>query len=465
MIRNATLAGMLAAAAHQRCALAADGAAAPPDQASPTTAEPAPTGPAAPHRPPGLVPLVDYTGDLWTRQRLTGDWGGARTTLADVGIQFDVEFTQVMQSVVDGGRDSGTRYGGGLDYNLLLDLHRMGILDGAIVQFRAESRYGESANDIAGPLLPVNTDAFFPLTTPLDNDIGIALTTLKYTQFFSEHFAIFLGKFDTIEGDPNEFASGRGQSQFMNGNFVFPTAPIMMAPYSTLGAGILVAPIKGVTISSLVYSVKDSSTTSGFENIGDGTSWLTEADFQYRLGDLPGGQNIGFGYAFDATFAQLNQRFTFQPGQGLSPPTTSSTWAVYWSGWQYVWVKDPSDAPINVLDGIQDRQGLGLFARFGVADQDVNPIEWTATGGVGGKGLIPGRDNDTFGVGLYYLSLQTLRLYSHVGVSDHSQGLEAYYNVSITPATDLTFDVQVADAPFPGIDTAVILGLRLGLKF
>lgn len=429
--------------------------------------EAAPEDPAAaePHMPAGLVPLLDYTGDLRTRQRLLGDLGGARTDWANKGFQFDINFTQTVQSVVDGGRDTDTRYGGTLDYNLMFDLHRMGVLQGALVKFRAESRYGESVNDIAGTLLSANTDAFFPMTKELDDDIPITITNLTYIQFLSEHVGFLVGKFDTIDSDPNEFASGRGTSQFMDVNFIFSPTIGLMAPYSTLGAGIIVKPSPAVSIMSTVYNIKDSSTTSGFEHIGEGAAWLTEAQFQYRLDDLPGGQNVGFGYAFDTNFAELGERFVFTPGQGLAPTTTNDTWALYWSGWQYLWVKDPSDSPINLTNGEPDRQGVGLFARAGLADQDTNPIEWSASGGVGGKGIISGRERDTFGVGYFYFKLQTGRLIDFTDASDYSHGVEAFYNLSLTPAANLSFDAQVLDSPLPNADAAVILGMRLGLEF
>lgn len=436
-----------------------------PDPPAQAEAAAEPPAAAEPQAPTGLVPLIDYTGNLWTRPRLLGDLGGARTDLANKGIQFDINFTQTMQSVVDGGLDTDTRYGGTLDYNLLFDLERMGALTGAIIKFRAESRYGESVNDITGQILSANSDAFFPFTHTLDEDIPFTVTNLAYMQSLSEHISFLIGKFDTIDADPNEFASGRGTSQFMNANFTFCPAISLMAPYSTLGAGIIVKPTHAVHISSVVYNIRDSSTTSGFDDIGEGAAWVTAAEFQYKLGELPGGQNVTFGYAFDSNFADLGERFVFTPGQGLAPATKDSTWAVTWSGWQYLWVKNPSDAPIHLTNGEPDRQGLGLFARAGFADQDTNPIEWSVSGGVGGKGIIPGRERDTFGVGYFFLKFQPERLVNSLDSDDHSQGFEAFYNVSITPAANLTLDVQVLDSPQPDVDTAVILGLRLGLKF
>jgi porin len=70
--------------------------------------------------------------------------------------------------------------------------------------------------------------------------------------------------------------------------------------------------------------------------------------------------------------------------------------------WQYVYTKDTdAEGPINLLNGQPDQQGLGLFARFGFADKETNPVEWAISGGVGGRGLIPSRDNDNFGIGYY----------------------------------------------------------------
>jgi hypothetical protein len=187
----------------------------------------------------GLSPVREYSANFWKRQYLTGDWFGVRTDLANKGIQFGVEWNQYVQGVTNGGRDRTAEYSGTVDYTLNVDLMRMGVLPGALIKFRAESRYGSSVNGAAGPILPVNTDALFPLTDTLDEDVPITITDLNYTQFLSPHLGLFFGKIDTLDGDPNEFASGRGTSQFMNANFIFNPALALRLPYSTLGAGIV----------------------------------------------------------------------------------------------------------------------------------------------------------------------------------------------------------------------------------
>jgi porin len=413
----------------------------------------------------GLLPVPDYGGDLWNRSYLTGDWGGKRTDLANKGVQFDVDWTQYVQGIVDGGLDRSTRYGGHLDYLVNLDLMRMGLIPGGLVRFRAESRYGESVNGISGQILPVDTTAFFPLTNRLDEDVAITITDLNYTQFLSEHLAVFFGKLDTLDADPNEFASGRGKSQFMNANFLFNSATALRMPYSTLGAGGLWLPTNNITVKASIINTTDSSTDTGFDDFGDGQTVSAEADFQHRLRGLPGGMNVGGLYSFNQDFNQIGGRLIFQPGQGLEVEKEDDTWAFYWSAWQYLFVEDPSNQPINPANGVPEREGVGVFARFGVADHDTNPVEWSGSIGVGGRGIIPSRDDDVFGVGYYYTRFQESRVGGPLGFKDEGQGFETFYNVALIPAAQLSFDLQLADSALPRTDTAVMLGGRLNLSF
>ncbi len=341
----------------------------------------------------------------------------------------------------------------------------MGILPGALVKFRAESRYGDSVNGRTGQILPANLDGLMPLTKSLDNNIGITVTNLNYTQFLSDHIGLTVGKYDTLDGDPNEFAGGRGLSQFMNLNFVLSAPLALIVPYSTLGFGVIVIPNKHLTISSLVLNTADSSTSTGFHDIDDGSTWTTEAQLQYRLGTLPGGANLGFPYAFDNNFAKINCRFSFGRGEGLSASKKDESWAVYMSAWQYLYTEGKVSGPVDLTNGQPDYQGIGLFTCIAFADKDTNVAKFSASVGLGGRGIIPSRDNDTFGIGYFYINLQKTRLSGILGLENSSQGFETFYNLAITPASDLTLDLQVLDSPNPANDTTVILGTRINVRF
>ncbi len=415
--------------------------------------------------PEGILPIPSYPGAVFERTHLLGDFNGGRTSLAQRGVQFDMDLTQHLQGVVSGGRDVATRYGGSLDYLLQLDLQRMGVLPGALVTARGESRYGDSVNTRAGSLLPVNTDMYFPMTTDPDDGIALTITELTYTQYLSPTVAVFAGKLNTLGGDANEFASGRGKTQFGNAHFVFNPVTALTVPYSTLGGGALWAVCPQFTIVGSVFNTADSSTTSGFDDFGDGWTFNAEAQLKYELGRQPGGQNLGFIYGGDGDFVNIRTKFTFDEDTGLAVNSEDDTWALYWSGWQYLWSNPNDDTPINPANGKPDRRGIGLFARAGIGDNDTLPIDWHLSGGLGGRGPVDARADDHYGVGYYYSSIERGRFAADAGLEDHTQGFEAFYNASLTPATDLTLSAQVVDGVNSRLDTATILGVRLQLRF
>jgi porin len=106
--------------------------------------------------------------------------------------------------------------------------------------------------------------------------------------------------------------------------------------------------------------------------------------------------------------------------------------------------------------------------------------------GVGGKGIIPGRSLDQFGIGCYYLDiknptftgLRTTRTFLR-----DEYGFEAYYNCALTPWMRLTPNIQIVrpaqkdvvtsvttGGGLPSIikdriNTATVLGVRLQLIF
>jgi porin len=420
------------------------------------------TSPAQPAASEGLLPVTNYGGDWRTRIGLSGDWNDLRQNWAEHGFTVDFRLTQYGQGIESGGSDEGWEFGGSGEALFRADLSRMAIVPGALVTLRAESRYGDSVNGKSGLLLPVDTQSFFPLTELPDDDIPIAITELNYTQFLSQHAGVIVGKVQTLDGDPNEFAGGRGRSQFMNFAFVANPVTALTVPYSTLGAGVVLLPSDSVTISSILMNLTDSSTSSGFDDFGKGAVWSTEADFQ-RKSDLPGGVNVGGTYAFDADFTDLDGKLEFIPGVGPALQSESTSWCVYASAWQYLRMEDEASERIRTNDGRPDLQGLGLFTRLGFADHDTNPIDWSASLGLGGRGLIDGRGDDCFGLGYFYTSLQQPRSLLINRLGDHTQGLELFYDMAFARSVSLTLDGQWVAGAFNDIDDAVLIGLRLNV--
>lgn len=412
----------------------------------------------------GIVPIPTYTAERFElRPYLTGDWGGARTELANAGVTLDLALTQLVQGVASGGLDETTRYGGRLEALVNLDLDRMGALPGGLVSMRVESRYGNSVNRASGAVLPVADLLYFPLTSGYDEDIAATVTELLYTQFLSKELALFAGKFTILGADSNEFAGGDGTTQFLGHPFTSASVTSLFNPYSTLGGGVSLMPTPELAISTSVYASTDSSTTSGFDTLDDGLVWSTALAWQYRLGDLPGGVRATYQYAFDREF--VNFAGSLVTPVGVSIPVTGDSWCAFANAWQYLVAEEAPTGPIKVADGRMDLKGVGLFLRAGFADPDTNPIRWIVSGGVAAKGLLPGRDRDTIGIGYAHSRTSELPIVTSRLLSQSTARLEAYYDLSLTPAANLTFDLQVADPLFAGVDDAILLGMRLRLEF
>jgi porin len=98
--------------------------------------------------------LRDYAGDLAHRKYMTGDWGGARTDLANKGVLFELDVTQLLQGNAHGGRDTNNafRYSGSADYYLKLDTARMGLWPGGLLYFHGETKIGDNVNPKVGSL-------------------------------------------------------------------------------------------------------------------------------------------------------------------------------------------------------------------------------------------------------------------------------------------------------------------------
>ncbi len=84
---------------------------------------------------------------------------------------------------------------------------------------------------------------------------------------------------------------------------------------------------------------------------------------------------------------------------------------------------------------------------------------------MGGRGIFPGRDEDTFGLGFAYSSINRGAFTSALGFDDAAYGFEAYYSFALASSVSLTIDCQVINPILDGVDTATLLGVRLNIRF
>jgi porin len=297
--------------------------------------------------------------DLWSRSTLTGDWGGFRNELAAKGVTLDMSITQVGQGVVGGGKNGAWEYGGRGDLILNLDSGKLGLWSGGFFNFEIEGNWASSVNPKTGALMPVNHNQLYPLSP---GDI-FGVPAWNFTQYLSPYFGLTIGKFATItanSGDMNEFAHGKGDTNFMNEAFNVNPLTAVTVPYSILGTGLLVVPTKDpneAVVSFFVMSANGDPTTSGFENL-NGNAIVVAAEGRVRTDffGLTGHQLLGTTFS-NKTFTSIDQRLDRDTIQNGTLRATKGSWNIYYNFDQYLY------EPKKGVD-----RGVGVFTRLGVSD-------------------------------------------------------------------------------------------------
>ena len=153
------------------------------------------------------------------------------------------------------------------------------------------------------------------------------------------------------------------------------------------------------------------------------------------------------------------------PYRAIQPGAACWATAVFLRSWQYLHTPDGAPDVIDVTDGRADVRGVGLFARVGFADSDTNPVDWSFSAGIGGRGMLAGRDDDAFGVGIAYSAIDLGSFQSPQLFDDDTVSFEAYYDIAIARGTHLTLNAQIIDPVRDRVETATVLGARLNIRF
>jgi porin len=437
---------------------------------------------------PASQPAVSYSGDLFERPALTGDWWGVRNALAEKGVKFDAQVVQYLQGNAYGGKSTRNAlgYSGTVDYALNFDTQKMGLWPGGFAKVRGETAFGRSINGKTGAISTPNFDALLPYP----DDPGLTtLTEYWAMQFVSEQLGFIAGMVDlTALPGQNAFASDR-YTQFLNTSLWQNSVGFATVPYAAMTAGAIYAPTKWFDGATLVVDSHGMPQYSGFETAfhgPHGATVLQAFNFHIKPFGLAGTQRFNFSLstrehygledidrlllagAESPKFSRLGLARTRLWGgrnllprnillraalsRALLPDQRSNDWAFYYDFDQYLYTS-PADP----------NQGFGVFGRFGWSSGEMNPIAQLYSLGLGGKGLVPTRPRDRYGLGYYCLNMSN----DLPGIlkANAEQGVELFYNIEVTPWLHITPDLQVIMNPGgntgPGArEPAIVYGLR-----
>ncbi len=410
--------------------------------------------------------LFAYDGDAPTplladssdeRDKLTGNWFGRRYLLADRGFTFDTNLTQFYQGVAKGGQEQTFAYGGKVDYYLNVDGSKAMLCDGFQLSMHAETRYGEDINTASGFL----TFANFNMAFPKEGE-ATAITRLIASQALSDDLVVFAGKINSLDDFVLNFTGRNGLERFMNSAIVANIINARTVPYSTYGTGFTVMRDEEPVFTFIVRDPDNHATTVDLNRLfAKGVLLSGTVKFPVTPFDLAGHQNFGVNWNSRSFTSVDPASFAIVPGQGIVAGKKSGSWALWYNFDQYLWV---SESDPNI--------GWGIFGMTGLSDGNPNPIEWNMTVGLSGNGIVPGREQDTIGIG-----------YFHVGLSDEfkrllagplappglaqrdEQGVEMFYNASLARWCHLTFDMQFVEPSTSNLDRAILVGARLKADF
>ena len=438
---------------------------------------------------PEAVPET-WGGDLATRPRLTGDWGGLRDEMARKGIVLDVSAYWTPQTITSGGRDTGGSSWGNAIVALTVDTGKLGLWPGGYFKVQTISSFGNNLLYDSGAMIPANEFWILPTTKP---DTGIQ--ELTYTQFFSPQFGLQLGKINSL-APTNQF-HGDNRTGFLNTALNFPVA-LAMVPLSAYGATALYLPSHDITVAGMVLdpngTIMDDSLSNAFS---DGVMALLSGDLKIKPFGLPGHQNLTFAWSnkerpsliqdpSNIARSLLTARYPRLGNPGpvlvdilekhapaLLVPTQplnmeNETWAAVYSFEQYLWQPEG-----------ESKRGLGTFFSFGLSDGKANPVKYSYSLGLVGKGIVPSRPYDEFGIGWALTEFSDnfvpyMRHTLNLGLNRES-AVEVYYNFAVTPWLSISPSyqyispaldkVQDGNGNFKNLDNTQLLGVRVGVRF
>ncbi len=432
------------------------------------------------------TPPTSYGGPVLDRSTLTGDWGGARDSLAAQGITIAPSLTQFYQGPTAGNTDGVFEYGGKAEAFVNVDFAKLGLWNGFAMQVHGEYNFGKTPGLVGGTTILNNTAMTFPVL----NEPGGDLTSVYFSQQFGSNFTVLGGKIDLVDLYGSRFNGGRGIERFFNIALAAP--PSGTLPVSMFGT-IATLKVDPLTFGLWIYDPREALNRTGFEDpFSEGVSVRGTVDLSSKLFGLP--RKDGFAVA---TSSQKGTDFTTLPDLGQfanTPELRNALIQALVSG--SLWGRDPQtqlppelqQSPPSEKRGrwyvnynfeqtlwqnpAKPGSSWGLFGQVALSDGNPNSVKWSALGGIGGTGPFSARPDDRFGVGVFYYSYSK-ELKQHLDpliTLGDEYGAEFFYSFAVTKWFRLTADFQViapaikaqlvAPRTFVNNSTVAIAGLR-----
>lgn len=400
-----------------------------------------------------LDPRIALTR-LRAAKGLTGNWGGYRQKLEDSGIDIGLTWQSLYQQNYRGGLNThnALRYTDSYDLAVELDFEKLGLIPGGSFYLKAKGGSNMSLNaDEVGALNNVNAD-------PYESSIFVRKWWYRQ-QFFDDRIDIRVGRIQTHKDlfDTSIYANHEDEDFLNRGSFrnhlithdaaIGAFARVWATDWLYVQAAALDAQVESRTRTGFDTAFHDEDWFYGLFELGLSPEWET------AKGKMPGHYRVGCWYD------PLPKEVFQDDLDGERPPKFETQDVGFYLGLdQMVWKEN---------DKADDKQGLGVFARYGGAHGSVNEAAHYWQAGVSRKGLIPTRDQDV--TAFAFTQLIMSRPYrDHVEPrADRESVYEWYYLIQVTPWFTITPDIQLITNPGGNKDDrdAIVGAVRFRIIF
>ena len=376
--------------------------------------------------------------DFLLRDSLLGDWGGIRPFLEERGLTYELIYTAELFRNVRGGIKTGGEYRGDISLFLELDTETAGWWEDGMFFVHLQEQHGYGiTNDYVGD---------FQVLSNIDADDFFQISEIWYRHsLFDDRAFIKFGKMEANE----DFAFVEYGGEFINSSPGFsPTIPLVTFPDQDWGLVFGGQPADWFSVNFGIYQGRpDGGRSIGatIENLY-GPMLMIEPAFHYSLYDHPGHFRIGGwwnGDEFDK-FDRTNP----------NPCMCNESYGCYLTWDQEIWKENPNSD--------DDEQGIGLFAQYGFTPEDRCEVNHYIGGGVQWIGMIPSRDDDIIGLGIFHVDFSDEADF----IDEGETAYELFYKYQALGWMSFKPELQYITNPGGnGNDDALALGLRIEIAF
>ncbi len=402
--------------------------------------------------------MLLFTSQSFAQDYLLGDWGGARTSIGDAGLDFEFVYTGEYWGVTSSDVDKKTTYLDNIDITATLDFGKLLDWKGATMFAYVLGNNGGVPNERVG------SEGRYGTIQGISN-IATYNTWKLYEfwleqQFYDNKLALLFGlydlnsEFDVQESsgifiNPSHGIGAEYAQSGENGPSIFST--------TSLAARLKFTPTENLYAMLGVFDgvPGDPDNPNGTHIVFGENDGLLIA---YELGLFENGEDFqeGFGkYSIGGWFYTADFEDLTEVDNNGNPLLRNNNYGLYLSAEKFLFAEacDPT-------------QGLAAFLRFGIANSDINPLDYYWGTGINVTGLIGGRDEDVIGlaIGTAHAGEKLVHLNEADGmtIEENEMIIEFTYSFQATPWLRIQPDFQYVINPL-GVyinDKATVVGVR-----